>query len=203
MHPTIEDFADRPDQASHILEQAHGKLAMMKEPPTGIDELRYFRRRADEQSLTLPFKYAEILEWKDEITSLVQRVDAMQRREVSPEIHLLFHARAIVRSTRFRCATIGDQATIVLCWAKIECRFGRVENAEAALNWGIAKLSREPKSAGTRRFVEMMEMDRLFNRYRLDRLRNIVARVEREAEEERKQAANGGGSSNAATQSSA
>ncbi|KWU45141.1 hypothetical protein RHOSPDRAFT_33387 [Rhodotorula sp. JG-1b] len=179
MLPTIEDFPDRPDQASHILEQAHGKLARMKEPPTGIDELRYFRRRADEQ------------------------VDAMQRREVSPEIHLLFHVRAIVRSTRFRGATIGDQATIVLCWAKIECRFGRVENAEAALNWGIAKLSREPKSAGTRRFVETMEMDRLFNRYRLDRLRNIVARVEREAEEERKQAANGGGSSNAATQSSA
>lgn len=100
MLPNLEDFPERPELARRVLEQVRGELLMMDEPPTRLDELRYFRRRAEQQGLTLSFMYAHILEWNDEVQSLVHAVDAMNKHPESVPT-LLFQVRAIIRSTRF------------------------------------------------------------------------------------------------------
>lgn len=156
--------------------------------PIGLDKLRYFSRRAEEQYLFLPLEYAEILKWVTMVSDLVKLVDAMEKGEASPVRALLFYVRAIMRSVRFQVAVTPDQAMVILAWVRIEKRFSHVDKAVVTLEEAISEFEHKPDCDSMRRYAATMEMSRAFYRYRSDKLRNMAPREEQGRETGRRRA---------------
>lgn len=145
-----------------------------------MEELKLFRLRADQAMLSLPFKYAEIIAWDDEIARLIDWTDSIDQ-QLSTLPALVAHVRDIVRSKRFECATSADQATIVLVWSGIEDKFGETEKAVAALKWGLAKLNDQPRNEATDKLAACMrgQLSRL--QRKLEAKRGLQGSAEPEA----------------------
>ncbi|GAA5903300.1 hypothetical protein JCM5296_005657 [Sporobolomyces johnsonii] len=159
MLPPASDFPDQQELAEEVLQRVRDDLAQRppQQPPlSSFDELKYFRREADLADLDLPFKWADILNWREEIEGLLQCYSQLAA-EPSTLRPLLYRIRAVIRSERYEYATRTDQALVALLWGLIEEKNGNRDEAKAAWEWALENVVGENATHGLERAGMLME----------------------------------------------
>lgn len=154
--PTPDEFPDQPDLAVKVCAAIRTDLARRDPPLDYIQSLRYFDREADDAWLSLPFKYASILQWNDEVDEVVNWYGSMLKE---PGWHgaLLYRVRALMHSERFEYARRVQVAQVSLVGGLVEEQYGSMEKALAVYEWCLKEVVAEHADAGVQQFGEMMK----------------------------------------------
>ncbi|GAA5860797.1 hypothetical protein JCM1840_001972 [Sporobolomyces johnsonii] len=159
MLPPASDFPDQQELAEEVLQRVRDDLARrppQKPPFSSFDELKYFRREADLAGLHLPFKWADILNWRENIEGLLHCYSQLAA-EPSTLRPLLYRIRAVIRSERYKYATKTDRALVALLWGLVEEKNGNRDEAKAAWEWALENVVGENASHGLERAGMLME----------------------------------------------
>lgn len=160
--PTPDEFPEQPDLAAKVCAAVRADLARHDPPLSYIESLRYFAREADDAWLSLPFKYASILAFNDEVDEVVNWYGSMLNE---PGAHrgLLDRVRALMRSERFEYAPRVQVAQVSLVGGLVEEQYGSMEKALAVYEWCLKQVVAEhadadaDADAGLQEFGEIMK----------------------------------------------
>lgn len=149
--------SDQPDLAVKVCKAVRADLALRDPPLNYIQALRYFERKADVAWLSLPFKYASILAFNDEVDEVVNWYGDMMKEPSNAHRPLLYRVRALMRSERFEYAPRVQVAQVSLVWGLVEEQYGTMKGALMAYEWCLGKVVGEHADAGIQELGEKMK----------------------------------------------
>ena len=159
MLPKVEDFPEQQDLAA-LLPALTRESTTDDEPPlSDCQQLAKFLQLAAQENLTLPFEWAAVLSWEEELDALIESYAALI---ACPETSrgLLLWIREITRRERFvKFCNTHNQGLVGLYWGLAERACGSKAKSEQVWRWALNQVEefRDPEWEGVATLKGILE----------------------------------------------
>lgn len=155
--PTPDEFPDQPDLAVKVCPAVRADLARRDPPLNYMQSLRYFAREADSACLALPFKYATILAWVDQVNELINWYHAMVKEPGDAHRGLLYRARELARAEFCQNAPCAQVVEISYIQGRAEEVYGTLEGALAVYRWCLDEIVAKEDATPVQKIVDLIK----------------------------------------------